>query len=175
MTTLPHAPYIEAVMDALTTAGLEPVEYFTDDSDTRGSYCYLRAVLELDPSGTYSLDDDEIPAGTAWRHGPLLIWEWHTGIEAEDGEPDKGPYWQFAKRQADGSNEVPVVLPVYGYASPAAVVEATRHVIDRRIKVDPFEIGGIDWSGGIIGDSWDQADELNTACEAWGTKEASDA
>lgn len=168
--TLPHDPYITAVTEALTAASLEPAEYWTSDGETKGTYCYLNAVITLDPSGTYELDDEDVPAGTPWRHGLLLSWEWHTGAE-EDWE--KGPFWEFAELKADGSCQYPpVTLPVHGYASPAAVVEAAGKVIDREIKASPFAVGGLDWDGQIVGGPWESAGELDAACEAWGAGEA---
>ncbi|MGW4030778.1 hypothetical protein ACWEFL_15905 [Streptomyces sp. NPDC004838] len=172
--SMPHDPYITAVGDALTAAGLELTDQcWTDDGETRGTYCYLNAVLTLDPSGTIAADD--IPSGTPWPHGLLLIWEWHTGIEADQGEPDRGPVWQFAELKSDGSNEYPTELPVYGYASPASVVEAAQKVIAREIGAGHFFNGGAAaWDGGIIGDSWDQADQLDAACETWGATETAE-
>ncbi|MFG3048123.1 hypothetical protein ACGFZR_24725 [Streptomyces sp. NPDC048241] len=176
MSTQPHDPYITAVCDALTTAGLTLTDYcWTDDGESRGTYCYLNAVITLDPSGTVSSDREDIPAGTAWPHGLILIWEWHTGIEADQGEPDRGPSWQFAELKADGSSQYPSTLPVYGYASPAAIVDAARKVIAREIKPNPYStFGAVFWDGGIIGDTWDRHTELDAACEAWGNKEASE-
>ena len=166
---LPHDDYIEAVVHALTEAGLEPPEHWTDDGETRGVYCYLNAVITLDPSGTYELYDEDVPSGTSWRHGLILSWEWHTGLE-EGGDPEKGAFWEFAAlKEHSVCQYPPVTLPVLGYASPAAVVEAARHVIAHRIKPQPN--GTADWDGGIIGGSWDQADALDTACEAWGKEE----
>jgi hypothetical protein len=171
--TLPHDSYIEAIGDALTAAGLEPTDHsWTDDCETRGRYCYLNAVITLDPSGTIAADEQP-DGGADWPHGLLLIWEWHTGIEAEYGEPDRGPVWQFAELKDDGSNEYPTGLPVYGYASPAAVVEAARKVIAREIGAG-FNGGAAKWDGGIIGDSWEHADELDAACEAWGKAEVTE-
>lgn len=173
MTTrpLPHDDYIGTVIDTLHSAGLQPTDHsWTDDCETRGTYCYLNAVITLDPSGTIAADEDA-QDDAAWPHGLLLIWEWHTGIE--DGEPERGPVWQFAELKDDGSNEYPTGLPVYGYASPAAVVEATRKVIAREIGAsNPFSFGAAMWEGGIIGDSWEHADDLNATCEAWGAQEA---
>jgi hypothetical protein len=163
MRTLPHDDYIEAVTVALDTASITTADIRTDDCETRGTYCYLNAVIELD---MFHTSDAE-----AWPHGLLLIWEWHTGIE--DGEPDKGPVWQFAEMKDDGSNEYPTDLPVYGYASPAAVVEAARKVIAREIQPGSFYNLGQwrGWAGGIIGDTWEGHAELDAACEAWGAKE----
>lgn len=165
MRTLPHDDYIEAVTVALDTAGITTADIRTDDCETRGTYCYLNAVIELDLFHTSDAD--------AWPHGLLLLWEWHTGVEADQGEPDKGPVWQFAELKEDGSNEYPTDLPVYGYASPAAIVEAARKVISREIGAGhSFNYGRAKWDGGIIGDSWEQHAELDAACEAWGTDEA---
>ncbi|WP_262702027.1 MULTISPECIES: hypothetical protein [Streptomyces] len=166
---LPHDPYITAVIDALTAAELKPAEWWSSDGETKGVYCYLTAVITLDPSSTHDLDAEEIPSGTPWPHGLLLIWEWHTGRE-ENGDPERGPVWQFAELKRDGSTEYPTSLPVYGYASPAAIVEAARKVIDRSIGAGHFHnFGEPKWSGGVIGDSWERADELEAACAAWET------
>ena len=174
--TLPHDPYITAVTDALTAAGLDLTDHcWTDDCETRGTYCYLNAVITLDPSGTLASDDEDAQDDADWPHGLLLIWEWHTGIEADQGEPDKGPVWQFAELNGDGSNEYPTGLPVYGYASPAAVVEAARKVIAREIGAGSFYgYGAPKWDGGIIGDSWERAGELNATADAWAAAETSD-
>ncbi|MDI5965771.1 hypothetical protein [Streptantibioticus silvisoli] len=154
--------------NALTAAGLEPGDdTWLSDSETRGTYCYLGAVITLDPSS----NDEDIPVGAAWPHGLILTWAWHTGVE--DGEPERGPVWEFAELNADGSNAYPTDLPVHGYASPAAVVEAVRRVIDRSIGAGHFYNGGQPkWDGGIIGGSWERADELAAWCEAWSAKEA---
>lgn len=171
--TLPHDPYITAVCDALTAAGLELTDHcWTDDCETRGTYCYLNAVITLDPSGVLGLDDESIPDDAAWRHGLLLIWEWHTGREADQGEPERGPNWLFAELKDDGSNEYPTDLPLHGYASPAAVVEAARKVISREIGAGSFHgHRGPKWDGGTIGDSWEHADELESAVTAWDAQE----
>jgi hypothetical protein len=165
--TLPHDDYIEAVVNALDTAGPEVKDAWTDDCETRGTYCYLGAVIKLDML-TVGLQEE-------WPHGLLLIWEWHTGIEAEHGEPQRGPQWQFAELKDDGSNEYPTDLPVYGYASPAAIVDAARKVINHEIGAgDFFNLGQWrGWDGGLIGDSWEHQAELDAACEAWGAEEAS--
>ncbi|MER7971114.1 hypothetical protein ABTX35_19315 [Streptomyces sp. NPDC096080] len=173
MTTrvLPHDDYITAVCDALTAAGITLTDHcWTDDGETRGTYCYLNAVITLDPSGTVTSGNDHHRA--AWPHGLLLLWEWHTGIEADQGEPDKGPVWLFAELNGDGSNEWPTVLPVHGYADPAAVVDAARKVISRAIGPGSFHGNpGPLWDGGLIGGAWKNSAELDTACEAWGAAE----
>lgn len=171
--TLPHDDYITAVIDALTAAGLAPAEHWTSDGETKGTYCHLNAVITLDPSNARDLDDEETPAGTPWRNGLILSWEWHTG--AEDGW-EKGPFWQFAAlKEHDVCQYPPVQLPVYGYASPAAVVEAARKVIAHEVKPDPYSsFGAAIWGGGVIGDTWERHAELDAACEAWGSAEAAE-
>lgn len=172
--TLPHDPYITAVCDALTAADLHLTERcWTDDGEARGTYCYLNAVITLDPSNVIAEDPDDVPADAAWPHGLLLIWEWHTG--AEDAEPGRGPQWLFAELKPDGSNEYPTSLPVYGYASPTAVVEAARYVIARQIGAGSFyNFGLAKWDGGVIGGSWERHEELDAACEAWGARETAE-
>lgn len=168
--TLPHAPYITTITDALTAASLEPAEWWVDDAETRGTYCHLNAVITLDPSGTIASGDEDARDATPWAYGLLLIWEWHTGLE--EGGPERGPLWQFAKLNKDGSNEYPTDLPVHGYASPDAVVDAARKVISREIGAGGFHnYGSPSWNGGIIGDSWERAKEVDAACETWGVNE----
>jgi hypothetical protein len=169
---LPHSSYVTAVCDTLTDAGIRLTEQcWTDDGETRGTYCFLNAVMTLDPSGTLTSDAQQ--GNTDWPHGLVLLWEWHTGIEAASGEPVRGPEWLFAELKPDGSNEYPTPIPVHGYASPDAVVDAVRKIIAREIGAGHFFNGGTpQWEGGTIGGSWDQADALNTACEAWGTAES---
>jgi len=128
-------------------------------------------VTTLDPSGTLTSTTD--PDRAQWPHGLLLVWERHTGFDADQGEPERGPLWQFAELNADGSNAYPTDLPVLGYASPAAVVEAARKVITHEIQPGHFHNGGqATWDGGIIGGAWEHADELDAACGAWGAIEA---
>lgn len=167
---LPHDPYIIAVCEALTAAGLEPAEFWTSDGETVGTYCYLNAVITLDPSGTHDVDHDDIPVGTPWPHGLILIWEWHTGREENT---ERGALWMFAEVKADGSNEYPTWLPVHGDTGPEVLAEAARMVVDRRITPGHFHNGG--YPGGTFdfqGRHWEQAAELETACAAWDTDDA---
>ncbi|MFF5670276.1 hypothetical protein ACFY8S_09085 [Streptomyces hygroscopicus] len=167
---LPHKPYITAVCQRLNAARMKPAEWWIDDAETRGMYRYLNAVITLDPSGTHDDMPQDIPSGTPWPHGLLLIWEWHTGRE-EDIE--RGAAWTFAALKADGSNEYPTSLPVHGYAAPAAVVEAARKVINHEIKPGHFHnFGAPGWDGGLIGESWERADRLEDACAEWETTRA---
>jgi hypothetical protein len=159
---LPHDPYMDAVVDALAAAGLNVTDSWTSDAETHGVYCYLNAVITLTP------DDIE------WPHGLLLMWAWHTGLE--DGGPERGPSWEFAGLNADGSNEYPTDLPVDGYAAPEAVVEAARKVVAVEIGAGGFHnFGQPKWDGGLIGGTWEHAGELTAACEAWASDETAPA
>lgn len=151
---LPHDSYIRAVCDTLTAAGFTPADAFTDDTDTRGSHFYLRAVITLD-------DSSGIPA-KRWPHGLILIWEWHTGAEAADGEPERGPSWEWARLvDPHGQCGERQAFTAWGYASPAYVVESVRALIERRNQATPAE-------------RWERAGELDAACEAWGAEESAE-
>lgn len=151
---LPHDPYITAAVEALTAADLQPADHFTDDSDTVGSHRYLRAVITLDPD-TSGID------AARWPDGLILIWEWHTGIEAEDGEPERGPVWEWARLvDPHGQCGERLAFTALGYPSPGYVVESVRALIERRNQSAPAE-------------RWERADELDAACEAWAAEEAS--
>jgi hypothetical protein len=154
MTALPHDPYITVICDALTAGGLTPADAFTDDSDTSGSHTYLRAVITLDPD-TSGID------AARWPDGLILIWEWHTGIEAADGEPERGPSWEWARLvDAHGQCGEREAFTALGYPSPAYVVESVQALAERRNQSVPAE-------------RWERADELDAVCEAWGAAEAS--
>jgi hypothetical protein len=150
---LPHDPYITAVIDALADVGLDPTDITLDDCDTRGTHCYLRAVITYDEDTPLNPDH--------WQHGLTLLWEWHTGIEAADGEPERGPVWLWAKRLRDGATREPEVLRVDGYANPVQVAAAMHELdlVGRPVKDRPGR--------------WDGAAALDAACEAWGAEEAS--
>ncbi|OUD03365.1 hypothetical protein [Streptomyces swartbergensis] len=111
--TLPHAPYIEAVEDALTEAKMLPeqTDAFVEDSY---DVPYLRGVITLTPE-TSDIPDDR------YRHGLILIWDWHTG---RDKYYDRGPVWQWARLNEDGSNRDPEPLPVPGWVAPAMLTAA---------------------------------------------------
>lgn len=143
---LPHDLYLTQVHFALADVGLDPDHHTLDDSDTRGTHCYLRGMHHHPPY-------------RSWPHGLLLIWEWHTGTEADQGEPGRGPAWLWAALLADGSNTEPARLPVDGYANPVQVAAAFDELVEtgEAVKTRPGR--------------WRGADDLNAACEAWGAKE----
>lgn len=165
--THPQDPYITAITDALTAVGLPTGDTWTSDAETIGMYCHLSAVVTLDPDRTADLDHEDIPAGADWPHGLILIWEWHTGLE--DRGPERGPIWLFAEVNADGSNWEPSWLPVEGYASPAAVVEAARAVIARTITAAPGGMTTGEYEENT--ERWDSADQLELVCAAWSDRE----
>lgn len=106
---LPHAPYIEAVEAALNEAKLTPeqTDAFVEDSY---DVPYLRGVITLTP------ETSGIPADR-YRHGLILVWDWHTG---RDEDYDRGPVWQWARLNDDGSSWFPYEeLPVPGWVMPA--------------------------------------------------------
>ena len=147
MNDLPHDVYLTQVYLALTDVGLDPDHHTLDDCDTRGTHRYLRGMLHQPPY-------------RRWPHGLLLIWEWHTGIEADQGEPERGPVLLWAALQADGSNSEPALLPVDGYANPVQVAAAAGELVDTgaAVKARPGR--------------WHGADVLDAACEAWGAEES---
>lgn len=108
--TLPHDPYITAVIDALTAAGLEPDSYWSSDAeidpyatgDDAGCTTMLNAVIRWDDS----TDDD--------TGGLLLLWD-HPAEQ-----------WQHARPRVEGGNTEPEFLPLHRWADPAAVVDVVR-------------------------------------------------
>ncbi|MGW1615758.1 hypothetical protein ACWCQZ_41180 [Streptomyces sp. NPDC002285] len=146
---LPHNLYLTEVYLALHDVGLDPDHHTLDDSDTRGTHCYLRGMLHQPPY-------------QRWPHGLLLIWEWHTGIEADRGEPERGPVWLWAALQPDGSNSEPALLPVDGHANPVQVAAALDELVSTgaAVKRRPGR--------------WRGADALDAACGAWGVEESAE-
>lgn len=110
--TLPHAPYIDAVEAALIEANLTPeqADAFVEDS----GIFYLRGVITLTP------ETSDIPADR-FRHGLIAVWDWHTG---SDEDYDRGPVWQWARLNEDGSNRELEELPVPGWVAPPMLVAA---------------------------------------------------
>ncbi|MGW6210988.1 hypothetical protein [Streptomyces sp. NPDC055109] len=112
--TLPHDPYITAVVDALIGAGLEPASAETSDAesnryDTSGLTTQLDALLLWDGDTCPVLNNDVHEDGIA------LLWE-HPAEQ-----------WQWAPRkQHGGLVHEPEFLPLHRWADPAAVVEVVR-------------------------------------------------
>ncbi|MFC8985145.1 hypothetical protein [Streptomyces sp. NPDC057115] len=114
ISALPHAPYIDAIEAALTEAKLTPeqVDAFVEDSY---DVPWLRGVITLTPE-TSGIPADRFP------HGLILVWDWHTGRD-EDYD-DRGPVWQWARLNDDGSNRKHEQLPVPGWVMPAMLAGA---------------------------------------------------
>ncbi|MGW4825045.1 hypothetical protein ACWEP4_40585 [Streptomyces sp. NPDC004227] len=144
--TIPHAPYIDAIEAALTEAKLTPeqADAFAEDS---GDFAFLRGVVTLTPE-TSGIHVVRFP------HGLIVVWEWHTGL---DGDFDRGPVWQWARLNDDGSNRELKPLTAVGYASPEYVIESVRAMFEHRNQSVPAA-------------RWESTDELDAACEAWGTE-----
>ncbi|GGX40887.1 hypothetical protein [Streptomyces noursei] len=152
--TLPHAPYIDAVTSAFEEVGLVSADSWADDCDTRGTRSYLRAVLRFTPEETAGVKREQ------WPHGLLLIWEWHTGIEADQGEPERGPVWLWATCLSDGSNSDPEPLLVDGYADLLQLGFALAELI--RVGRPEKRHNG----------EWADTAALAAACEAWAVAES---
>lgn len=153
--TLPHDPYIDAVWNALDAAKLEVADGWTSDAETVGTHMHLTAVLTLDTETT-GLDPEQ------WPNGLILIWEWHTGIE--QGEPERGPSWEWAELRGNhGGNEPPAALPVPGWVAPE-MLAAT--------------VAGLAYTGTPIpmGTVWHDhlRKPVETAIEAWAADEGSE-
>ncbi|MFI9340004.1 hypothetical protein ACIG0D_01810 [Streptomyces sp. NPDC052773] len=155
MTTrqLPHDPYITAVVDALTAAGLEPTQHWTEDTeldryrddDLSGLATMLTAVLEWD-------GDHPALNRTEHEHGIALLWE-HPAEQ-----------WLWAPQKANGHLErEPEFLPTLGrYADPAAVVAVVRALL----AGEPIPDGHAPY--------WHEADAVKRAVDAWAAAETSE-
>ncbi|GGR70878.1 MULTISPECIES: hypothetical protein [Streptomyces] len=149
---LPHDPYITAVTDALTAAGLEPTECWTEDNeldryrddDLAGVAVMLTAVLEWD-GGHPAVDTGVAP------YGVVLLWE------------HPAERWQWARRERDGRLErEPEILPTLGrYTDPAAVVTVVRALL----AGESLPQGHAPY--------WHQADSVRRAVDAWAAAETS--
>lgn len=114
--TLPHDPYIQAVVDALTAAGLEPTEWETDDTETDRYVSGPDAGLTTMLTGLLVWDGDHPALGIGeYDHGVALVWE-HPAEQ-----------WQWAPRGQHGVlTEEPEFLPLPRWADPATVVDVVR-------------------------------------------------
>ena len=118
MSALPHAPYIDAIEAALNDAQLIPerVDAFVEDSY---DVPWLRGVITLTP------ETSGYPADR-FRHGLILVWDWHTG---RDEDCDRGPSWQWARLDEDGSNGRLEPLPVSGWVAPAMLAATVTTLV----------------------------------------------
>ncbi|PWG13945.1 hypothetical protein DF268_08760 [Streptomyces sp. V2] len=137
---LPHDRYIGAVVDALTTDGIEPDDYWTSDANIdrydsgpdAGCTTMLDAYIDWDTS-------------PAHEHGIALLWE----QPAEE--------WMWAPRAEEGHlARDPKFLPMLGrYATPNAVVAVVRALLAGTPL--PKEHAP----------DWDEADEVRRAVAVW--------
>jgi hypothetical protein len=146
-TALPHDPYISAVIDALTAAGLEPDDYWTSDEEVdrydngpdAGCTTMLTAVIEWDTS-----DAHEDGISLLWEH-PAEQWQWAPG----------GKHGQLESE--------PEFLPTLGrYADPAAVVPVVRALL----AGEQLPEGHAPY--------WHEADAVKRAVDAWAAAETSE-
>jgi len=151
--TLPHAPYINAVEVALTEAKMVPeqADTFVEDSY---DVAYLRGVITLTPE-TSGIPTDR------FRHGLLLVWDWHTGLD--EYEPDRGPAWQWGRLNEDGSSRDPEPLPVPGFVAPE-MLAATVATLVHTGKPTPMSSL---WHDHL-------RKPVETAIEAWGADEGAE-
>ncbi|WP_282792937.1 hypothetical protein [Streptomyces sp. CC224B] len=145
--TLPHNPYITAVDDALTAAGLAPDWTQISDSETNrydasGLTTQLDALLVW--TGGHPAVNTEVH-----EDGLVLLWE-HPAEQ-----------WQWAPRKAHGELEhEPEFLPTLGrYADPAAVVAVVRTLL----AGEEVPEGHAPY--------WHEADAVKRAVAAWETAE----
>jgi hypothetical protein len=95
----------------------EQADTFVEDSY---DVAYLRGVITLTPE-TSGIPADRYP------HGLILIWDWHTG---RDQYYDRGPVWQLARLNDDGSNQWPYEpLPVPGFIAPAMLAATATTLV----------------------------------------------
>lgn len=112
MTDLPHDPYMDAVDNALTAAGIGASDGWSsggDEYDEDGTQ--LLSAVFLWEEGNTALDTDELP------HGLVLRWTSEAG-------------WEYAPLLSDGGNETPVrhtFLDVW--AAPELAVETVRELL----------------------------------------------
>lgn len=144
---LPHDPYITAVVDALTAAGLEPTYTETRDTeenrfDPEGCSTELDALLVWDGDAD-GLDTD------VHEDGLVLLWAHPAG------------QWQWAPRKRHGELERgPEFLARLGlWSDPAAVVATVRALL----AGEPLPEGHAPY--------WHPADAVRRAVDAWAADE----
>ncbi|MDX2520574.1 MULTISPECIES: hypothetical protein [Streptomyces] len=145
--TLPHDPYITAVVDALTTAGLEPTTAETRDTEENrfapDTGAELDALLVWD-GDTAGLNTD------AHEDGIVLLWE-HPAEQ-----------WQWAPRKQHGElKHEPEFLPLHRWADPAAIVDVVRVLL-----------AGLPAPGGQDPRLWLHFVSAHAAVDAWEATEA---
>ncbi|MFE6021644.1 hypothetical protein ACFQ6O_34590 [Streptomyces sp. NPDC056441] len=101
--TLPHDPYITAVIDALAAADLEPDTWWTSDAETDPYTTGPDAGCTTMLSAVIGWHDTRIDEGDeTGRQGLFLFWE----RPAEQ--------WQYARPRPEGGNTEPEFLAKLG-------------------------------------------------------------
>lgn len=146
--TLPHDPYITAICDALTTAGLEPTTAETRDTEEN----------RFDPDTGAELDallvwDGDAPGLNTDAHedGIVLLWEHPAG------------QWQWAPRKLHGEleHEPEFLVSLPRWVDPAVVVIVVRELLAGRSA--PTSVGPL-WLG---------HEQAQAAVDAWAAEGAS--
>lgn len=139
---LPHDPYITAVIDALTAAGLEPT--FAETRDTEENRFDPASGAELDALLVWD-GDHPVVADAVAPDGIVLLWE-HPAEQ-----------WQWAPRKQHGELEYgPEFLPKLGrWSDPDAVVATVRALL----AGEPLPEGHAPY--------WHPADDVRRAVDAW--------
>ncbi|MFD7990766.1 hypothetical protein [Streptomyces mexicanus] len=151
--TLPHDPYIQAVVDALTAAGLEPTEWETDDTETDRYASGPDAGLTTMLTALLVWDGDHPAIGIGeYDHGVALVWE-HPAEQ-----------WQWAPRGEHGELErEPEFLPALPlWAHPAGAVEVVRELLAGRPLPEGERI------------RWHERAAVQDAVDAWATEDSSE-
>ncbi|MEU9400595.1 hypothetical protein [Streptomyces sp. NPDC048242] len=145
--TLPHDPYITAVVDALTEAGLEPTSAETSDAESN-RYDASGLTTQLDALLVW--DADTLGLNTVVHEdGIALIWE-HPAEQ-----------WQWAPRKHHGELQwEPEFLPLHRWADPAAVVAVVRILL-----------AGLGLTGGEDPRLWVNFIAVSEAVAAWEAQE----
>ncbi|MGC5239024.1 hypothetical protein ACPXCH_04500 [Streptomyces albogriseolus] len=144
---LPHDPYITAVVDALTAAGLEPTTAETRDTE-ENRFDPDGCGTELDALLVWDGDTPGLDTGVH-ENGLVLLWE-HPAEQ-----------WQWAPRKAHGELEwAPEFLPTLGiWSDPSAVVATVRALL----AGEPVPKGHAPY--------WHPADAVRRAVDSWAREE----
>ncbi|MFE0132427.1 hypothetical protein ACFWY6_12770 [Streptomyces sp. NPDC059037] len=150
---LPHDPYITAVVETLTAAGLEPTEHWTSDAelDRFRDDEYAGVAVMLDACLVWTGDHPAVTDAAA-PDGLVLVWE-HPAEQ-----------WQWAHSEANGRLErEPEFLPLHRWADPAAVVDVVRILL-----------AGLPVPGGEEPRLWLHFVGARAAVDAWAAAEISE-
>lgn len=145
---LPHDPYITAVVDALTAAGLEPTT--AETRDTEENRFDPDSGTELDALLVWDGDADGVDTDVH-EDGLVLLWE-HPAEQ-----------WQWAPRKQHGElkREPEFLATLPRWVDPGLVVIVVRHLLAGRIPALP-----------VAGPLWADRVEAQAAVDTWAMDEA---